>query len=130
MNVNTVITSYSIHYTKLYDHIVIADAYRSPEKVLRAEAAALRGPNDEPLPPFVDFDALFIPDSHENVVLIAPQLAFHEAAGAVLLGANGWHHEDLVRIAGKHVEGAYYTVHFHGESELAPVREFARNNFV
>jgi hypothetical protein len=91
---------------------------------LRREARELTGPEGEPLPPLVDYDALFIPESHDKVVLIAPQLAFHEANGAILLGPNGWHHEDLVKIARKHVEGAHYTVHFHGESEAAPVREF------
>lgn len=92
---------------------------------LRAKARALTGPGGTPLPPIVDYDALFIPESHDKVVLIAPQLAFHEANGAVLLGPNGWHHEDLVKIARKHVEGAHYTVHFHGENASAPVRSFA-----
>ncbi|MBW2267739.1 MAG: penicillin-binding protein activator [Deltaproteobacteria bacterium] len=91
---------------------------------LRQEARELTGPDGAPLPPQVDYDALFIPESHDKVVLIAPQLAFHEANGATLLGPNGWHHADLVKIARKHVEGAHYTVHFHGGSEVAPVREF------
>ena len=92
---------------------------------LRQEARDLTGPGGAPLPPLVDYDALFIPESHDKVVLIAPQLAFHEANGAILLGPNGWHHEDLTKIARKHVEGAHYTVHFHGESEIATVREFS-----
>ena len=92
---------------------------------LRASARELTGPGGAPLPPIVDYDALFIPESHDKVVLIAPQLAFHEANGAVLLGPNGWHHEDLVKIARKHVEGAHYTVHFHGDNPAAPVRDFA-----
>ena len=50
------------------------------------------------MPPIVDFDALFIAESYENVVLIAPQLAFHEVFGPRLLGPDGWYHEDLVRV--------------------------------
>jgi ABC-type branched-subunit amino acid transport system substrate-binding protein len=91
---------------------------------LREEARALTGPEGEPLPPIVDFDALFIPESHEKVVLIAPQLAFHEANGTVLLGPNGWYHPDLLRIAGEHVEGARFTAHFYPESDLPFVQRF------
>jgi ABC-type branched-subunit amino acid transport system substrate-binding protein len=92
---------------------------------LRVEARELLGPGDVLLPPQVDYDALFIPESHDKVVLIAPQLAFHEADGSILLGPNGWHHADLVKIAREHVEGAHYTVHFHGESQASPVRDFS-----
>jgi ABC-type branched-subunit amino acid transport system substrate-binding protein len=99
---------------------------RERARELRAEAAALRGPNDQPLPPFVDFDALFIPDSHENVVLIAPQLAFHEVRGVRLLGPSGWNHPDLVEIGRKHVDGAIFTGNFVRESGLSSVAEFGR----
>ncbi len=92
---------------------------------LRLEAKAITGPDEEPLPPIVDFDALFIPESHEKVVLITPQLAFHEAVGMTLLGPNGWYHDDLVPIAREHVEGAHFTTHFYSESRLPFVREFA-----
>jgi len=95
--------------------------------VLREEARAMMGPDEEVLPPIVDFDALFIPESYAKVVLIAPQLAFHEALGATLLGTNGWYHADLTEIGREHVDGAYFTAHYYGESKLAPVREFARN---
>ncbi len=91
---------------------------------LRLEAKALTGPDEAPLPPIVDFDALFIPESHEKVVLITPQLAFHEAVGMTLLGPNGWYHDDLVPIAREHVEGAHFTAHFYSESELPFVRDF------
>ncbi len=93
--------------------------------VLREEARGLTGPHGQPLPPIVDFDALFIPDSHEKIVLIAPQLAFHEVTGARLLGPNGWNHPDLVRIARRHVEGAVFTAAFHGGSKFSFVEEFA-----
>jgi ABC-type branched-subunit amino acid transport system substrate-binding protein len=97
-----------------------------PEKALelREQARALTGPEGEPLPPIVDFDALFIPESHEKVVLIAPQLAFHEALGTRLLGPSGWYHPDLVPIGRDHVEGALFTAQFFPESELPMVREF------
>ncbi len=93
--------------------------------LVREEARSMLGPNDEPLPPIVDFDALFIPESHEKVALIAPQLAFHEATGAILLGTEAWNHPDLVSIARDHVEGAYFTASFYADSAVSYVREFA-----
>jgi ABC-type branched-subunit amino acid transport system substrate-binding protein/predicted negative regulator of RcsB-dependent stress response len=107
---------------------LIRSARRLPTEeavLVREEARAMLGPNDEPLPPIVDFDAIFIPESHEKVALIAPQLAFHEATGATLLGTEAWNHPDLVSIARKHVEGAYFTASFYGDSSVAYVREFA-----
>lgn len=91
---------------------------------LREKAKELTGPDGEPLPPIVDFDALFIPESYEKVVLIAPQLAFHGAVGMTLLGPNGWYDPELVRIGREHVEGALFTAHFYAESALPFVRDF------
>jgi ABC-type branched-subunit amino acid transport system substrate-binding protein len=91
---------------------------------LRGEARALTTEAGDLLPPIVDFDALFIPESHEKVVLIAPQLAFHEAAGAQLLGTGGWYHSDLVKIARHHVADALFTSHYYADSPLPFVKEF------
>ena len=74
----------------------------------------------------VDFDVLFVPDSHENIVLIAPQLAFHGATGATLLGTSGWNHPDLVRIGQKHVEGAVFTAGSPVRTAIPSHEEFAR----
>jgi ABC-type branched-subunit amino acid transport system substrate-binding protein/predicted negative regulator of RcsB-dependent stress response len=107
---------------------LIRSARRLPTEeaaLVREEARSMLGPNEEPLPPIIDFDAIFIPESHEKVALIAPQLAFHEATGATLLGTDAWNHPDLVSIARKHVEGAYFTASFYGDSAVGYVREFA-----
>jgi branched-chain amino acid transport system substrate-binding protein len=93
---------------------------------LRAEAAKITGPRGSPLPPFVDFDALFIPDSYENAALIAPHLAFHEVRGVRLLGPSGWNHPDLVKIGDKHVNGAIFTGDFYAESSYPFVIDFVR----
>ena len=66
--------------------------------VLREEAIALTTVDGGPLPPIVDYDAIFIPESHDKVVLIAPQLAFHEAVGAQLLGASGCRKHDTSQV--------------------------------
>jgi ABC-type branched-subunit amino acid transport system substrate-binding protein len=94
-------------------------------RALREDARSLLTDAGDPLPPIVDFDALFIAESHEKVVLIAPQLAFHEIFGPRLLGPDGWYHEDLVRLGREHVEGAVFVSHFFPESPTSFVRDFA-----
>ncbi len=96
-------------------------------RALRKKAAALTAPDGSPLPPIVDFDALFVPEAHDKVVLIAPQLAFHDVRGVTLLGTSGWHHPDLVRIAGRHVEGAVFPTAFDAEDPSPLVRRFVEH---
>jgi ABC-type branched-subunit amino acid transport system substrate-binding protein len=91
---------------------------------VREVVMGLLGPEIEPLPPRVDFDALFIPDSYDKVVLIAPQLAFHEITGVRLLGPGAWNHPDLLRIAYRHVRGAVISAPFHVESQYVFVSRF------
>jgi ABC-type branched-subunit amino acid transport system substrate-binding protein/predicted negative regulator of RcsB-dependent stress response len=95
--------------------------------VVREVAYSIVGPTGDPLPPIVDFDALFIPDSHDKVVLIAPQLVFHELERVQLLGSAGWNHPDLVHIARNHVRGAVISTPFHRESPLPFVRSFVED---
>lgn len=106
---------------------VLRRARRLPPEeaaVVREEAYAVLGPEGDPLPPIVDFDALFIPDAHDKVVLIAPQLAFHEIEDVTLLGTAGWNHPDLVRIARSHVAGGVIAASFHPESRFPFVADF------
>ncbi len=91
---------------------------------LRAEAAALTGPELQPLPPFVDFEALFIPDSYENVGLIAPHLAFHGVRGVRLLGGSPWHAPELLSLAGRHLNGAVFSAGSFGASERPALSAF------
>ncbi|MGH0030036.1 MAG: ABC transporter substrate-binding protein [Myxococcota bacterium] len=94
-------------------------------RALRRSARSLVTADGSPLPPIVDFDMLFIADSYQNVVLIAPQLAFHEVFGVRLLGPDGWYHRDLVRVGREHVEGAIFVAHYFPESPTPWVRDFA-----
>jgi branched-chain amino acid transport system substrate-binding protein len=91
---------------------------------LRAKARALTKKDGSPIPPIVDFDALFIPASHEDVVLIAPQLAYHEVTGPRLLGAEGWYDDDLVRLSGEQLEGSLFAAHFYPDSTVPYVQAF------
>jgi branched-chain amino acid transport system substrate-binding protein len=93
---------------------------------LLEEARARRGPDGAPLPPILDFDALFIPETHEKVVLIAPQLAFHDARGVRLLGTGSWNDPSLVSIGRDHVEGARFAASFFAASPVPLVQRFAQ----
>ncbi|MEE8299841.1 MAG: penicillin-binding protein activator [Desulfatiglandales bacterium] len=78
---------------------------------------------DEPKS-IIDFDAVFIPDSHERVALIASQLAFHDVVGVRLLGTNLWNSPQLIEIAGKYVHGALFPSGFFPGSGYIGVDSF------
>jgi ABC-type branched-subunit amino acid transport system substrate-binding protein len=78
-----------------------------------------QSPPDDLLPPVVDFEAIFIPDSPKAVGQIAPMLAYQgvdtwatsreDATHKVrLLGTNVWNTSDLVRRGQKNVENAIF----------------------
>jgi branched-chain amino acid transport system substrate-binding protein len=92
--------------------------------IARRIAENMIGPEAEPMPPVVDFDALFIPDGYGNIGLLAPQLAFNELTGVQLLGSGDWFDPQLIEIAQEHVRGAVISALFDPESELPFVATF------
>jgi len=92
--------------------------------LLRKAVYAILGPEIMPLPPIVDFDVLFIPDTSEKIALIAPGLAFHEIRGVRLLGSNDWLDPELLRVARQHVSGSVISTPFYAESDIPIVAEF------
>jgi branched-chain amino acid transport system substrate-binding protein len=78
----------------------------------------------ESVKPRIDFDALFIPDSYERILMIAPQLAFYDVTGVRLLGTNGWNSLELLAQEPNYVEGAVFTDAFFVESPDAEVVRF------
>jgi ABC-type branched-subunit amino acid transport system substrate-binding protein len=79
---------------------------------LRTAADAMTAPDGSPLPPFVDFEALFVPDSYESVGLIAPHLAFQGVLGVRLLGTSSWQDPNLLRLGAQHLDGAVFPTGF------------------
>lgn len=92
--------------------------------LLREDIYRLIGPDAEVLPPVVDFDVLFIPDSHKRIEMLAPQLAYHEVNGVRLLGSSDWNDPDLVRIARNHVAGSVISTPFFVDSRFPFVTGF------
>ncbi|MFO0689223.1 MAG: ABC transporter substrate-binding protein [Myxococcota bacterium] len=90
----------------------------------RSEAFAKLGPGGEPLPPIVDFDVLFIPDSAESIAMIAPGLALQGVGNVRLLGSSDWLDENLLRGSDRHVAGAVVSAPFYAGSDVGVVREF------
>ena len=52
------------------------------------------------LPPLVDFDAVFIPDSSKAMGQIAAMLAYNDIRNVKLLGTNLWNTKDIAKRAG------------------------------
>jgi ABC-type branched-subunit amino acid transport system substrate-binding protein len=89
-------------------------------------AEKLAAPKFQGLPPFVDFDAVFIPDDAPSVGLILPQLRFFDIRDVVYLGGSGWNDPALVKIAGREATRAVFTDEFFVSSGRPEVAEFVR----
>lgn len=88
-------------------------------------SARQSGPQaEELLPPIIDFDAIFIPDSARAVGQIAPMLAYNSVTGVKLIGTNIWNSQALVNRGQKFVEGSLFT-----DSFLANDASFANSGF-
>jgi ABC-type branched-subunit amino acid transport system substrate-binding protein len=92
--------------------------------VARRAAFASPGPDGGPLPPIVDFDVLFVPDSAEAVAMIAPGLALQGVNGVRLLGSSDWLDASLLRGSDRHVAGAVISTPFFAASDVGVVHEF------
>jgi ABC-type branched-subunit amino acid transport system substrate-binding protein len=87
-------------------------------------AERLSSPELTGLPPYVDFEALFIPEVAQKVGLFLPQLRFYDVKDVLLLGASDWNDPKLVEIAGRDAEDAVFTDVFFPRSEFPRVEEF------
>lgn len=59
--------------------------------------------------PVIEFDALYIPDYSDRVMLIIPQLVYYNVKGLQLLGSNGWNSPRLMDVERDYIEGAIFT---------------------
>lgn len=85
-----------------YQHRV-REYYKKQKKI-----TSRTSPPDDLLPPVVDFDAIFIPDSPKALGQIAPMLAYQGVSKVRLLGTNVWNSTDLIRRGEKNVEHALF----------------------
>ncbi len=83
-------------------------------------------PEDDALPPIVDFDGLFVPDAPDMVGILAQQLASEGVEGVVLFGPSAWYHAELLRRGGTRMEGTFFTSSFDPSHPAPLVQEFVR----
>jgi ABC-type branched-subunit amino acid transport system substrate-binding protein len=101
------------------------------ERLLRrpAENAARLAQSDlQGLPPYVDFDALFIPDAAAKAGLILPQLRFFDVRGIAFLGPSEWNDPKLLEIAGAQAAGAAFAAAFWAGGDEPRVRDFVERH--
>lgn len=103
---------------------------------LRRDAEdAKQDPDKVVLPPIIEFDALFIPDSYQRVALIASALAFEEFpvgrfrphredTPIPLLGLSAWNNDDLARRGGSYVMDSIFVDAFDARSKDPAVAAF------
>ena len=60
------------------------------------------------LPPIVDFDALFIPDSAKTLNLIAPHIAFNDITDIYLVGTTLWNQKHIIQKQSKYINKAFF----------------------
>jgi ABC-type branched-subunit amino acid transport system substrate-binding protein len=89
----------------------------------------LAAPELATLPPYVDFEALFVPETAQKVALILPQLRFYDIQDVLLLGDSGWNDPKLPEIAGRDANGAVFTDVFFRRSEFPFVQEFVADYY-
>lgn len=77
------------------------------------------------LPPLIEFEALFIPDYPKTLGQVIPAwFAYGGNKNVTLLGANGWNSNELIRRAGKFVEGSIFVDTYFKESSDPIVQSF------
>jgi ABC-type branched-subunit amino acid transport system substrate-binding protein/predicted negative regulator of RcsB-dependent stress response len=66
------------------------------------------------LKPIVDFDAIFIPDRPDMILMIAPQLKSNGFNNVLLLGTNLWHDGKMIGVSKQKVLSLQDKVHHQG----------------
>ena len=74
------------------------------------------------LPPVVDFDALFIPDSARALGQISAMLAYNDVRGIKLLGTNLWNTKDIAKRAGNSAGNLLFVDSFLSSSASDKIR--------
>ena len=74
--------------------------------------------------PVIDFEAVFMPDNFQKIVMIAPQLVYHDILDVQLMGTSLWQSPELIDMAGDYVQDAVFPSGFIEESGRPGVGAF------
>ncbi len=81
----------------------LKDWYKKQKKISSRQI-----PPDDLLPPVVDFDAIFIPDTPKAAGQIAPMLAYQGINNVRLMGTNIWNSQEFIRRGERNVQNAIF----------------------
>ncbi len=105
--------------------------YYSKPRSMMEKVVEMRPPEEEECKiypdkpePFLDFDAVFIPDNYETVAMITPQLPYNDVDGVLLMGTSLWQSPELIRIARDYVQDSIFPSGFFQSSGELNVRAF------
>lgn len=91
-------------------------SYGSGDKDFKAQLTAIKGGSP---------DAIFASGYYNETGLIAAQ-ARELGINAPLLGGDGWDSPSLVQVAGKAIEGSFFSNHFSNEDTSPHIQEFVK----
>ncbi|MDZ4677239.1 MAG: penicillin-binding protein activator [Oligoflexia bacterium] len=88
------------------------------QKEQTSKSAREKPPKDL-LPPAIDFDAIFIPDSPKTVGQVAAMLAYNDVNKIPLLGTNLWNSPQFIERGGKFIENSLF-IDDYFQADLSP----------
>jgi branched-chain amino acid transport system substrate-binding protein len=89
-------------FQELGGKAVLEASYQSKDSDFRAQLARIKGAKP---------DIVFVPGYYQEVAQIGKQ-AVEIDLGAPLLGGDGWEADALIEVAGKALDGCYYSNHY------------------
>ena len=84
----------------------------------------------EELPPIVDFEAIFIPDSFDKARQILPTLLFYNVKGVQVIGTNLWNTDELLSGSmGGEIEGSLFLDGFNKTKTTPEITNFMQKYY-
>jgi branched-chain amino acid transport system substrate-binding protein len=104
------------YFTKNGGTIITEQSYSSGDQDFKDQLTAIKATNPE---------AIFVPGYYNEVGLIAGQ-ARELGISVPLLGGDGWDSPTLIQIAGRAMEGNYFSNHFSTQNQAPVVQDFVK----
>jgi ABC-type branched-subunit amino acid transport system substrate-binding protein len=76
------------------------------------------------VPPIVDFDVIFIPDTYRALGQIVPALMYADVTNVQLMGPSTWNNPKLLTRAGQYLDGALFVDSFAIDRDSRITKEF------
>ena len=112
---------------------VLDARWKEKEQLLKDTEEKLKRPlkdkekKELKLPPIVDFDVVFIPDSYKAIGQIAPLFAYYDISNVSLLGPSTWNSPQVLQRAGQFLDKAIVVDFFSKNSQNSATQDFLKN---